>query len=55
MHDSAERSSGARTACDQLTIAADLEYEIDIADGRTLRLHARCHTAWHDAAHGMTN
>jgi hypothetical protein len=29
-----------------ITIKTDIEYETDMADGRTLRLHQECLTLW---------
>ena len=41
-------------ACYEAITAADREYEVDLADGRTIRFHARCLAAWHDArANGL--
>jgi CheY-like chemotaxis protein len=35
--------------CDKVIGPDEIEYEVDIADGRTLRLHADCLAAWHAA------
>jgi hypothetical protein len=35
-------------ACDGLITPDDIEYEVDIAE-RTLRFHAECLSAWHEA------
>jgi hypothetical protein len=34
--------------CDELISPDDVEYEVDIAE-RTLRFHAKCLSAWHEA------
>jgi hypothetical protein len=36
--------------CDERVTQEDIEYEIDIADGRTLRFHHKCFTAWQESA-----
>jgi hypothetical protein len=36
-------------ACDEIITQADIEYELDITESRTLRFHAACYTAWHTA------
>jgi hypothetical protein len=34
--------------CDGPITPADLEYEADLANGRTLRFHKKCLAVWHD-------
>jgi hypothetical protein len=38
--------------CDAIIESAEIEYELDIAEGRTLRFHAKCLDAWHQARAG---
>jgi hypothetical protein len=33
--------------CDALTASDELEYELDLSDGRTLLFHEKCLSAWH--------
>jgi CheY-like chemotaxis protein len=35
--------------CDKVLAPDEIEYELDISDGRTLRLHADCLALWHTA------
>ena len=35
--------------CDKVISPDEIEYEIDVVDGRTLRFHAKCLDAWHQA------
>jgi len=35
--------------CDERVTQEDIEYEIDISDGRTLRFHQACFTIWQAA------
>lgn len=35
------------SACDLPSTAKDIEYETDMADGRTFRFHQPCLTLWH--------
>jgi hypothetical protein len=37
------------TACDRPITPEDIEYEMDIADNRTLRFHQACFTIWQAA------
>lgn len=32
--------------CDRQISPEDIDCEVDLPDGRTLRLHLRCHTTW---------
>ena len=34
-------------ACDLSTTKVDIEYEVDMADGRTFRFHQPCLALWH--------
>jgi hypothetical protein len=34
-------------ACELSTPAKDIEYEVDMLDGRILRFHQQCLTLWH--------
>ena len=34
-------------ACDLSTTTKDVEYEVDMADGRTFSFHQTCITLWH--------
>ena len=34
-------------ACDLLTTKKDIEYDVDMANGRTLSFHQPCVTLWH--------
>jgi len=36
-------------ACEQYITPSDLEYEVDLSDGRALRFHSKCLAAWHQA------
>jgi hypothetical protein len=44
-HDGSGKSDG----CDERVAQEDIEYEIDISDGRTLRFHQACFTIWQAA------
>jgi hypothetical protein len=33
-------------ACAERIEATEVEYEVDLASGRTLRLHRQCHALW---------
>jgi len=35
--------------CDEVITADAIEYELDLADARTLRFHKTCLAAWHEA------
>jgi hypothetical protein len=35
--------------CDAIIEPDEIEYELDIAEGHTLRFHAKCLDAWHHA------
>jgi hypothetical protein len=35
-------------ACDLTVTSADMEYETDLPDGRTLRFHQACLTVWQE-------
>jgi hypothetical protein len=35
-------------ACDASITAEQVEYELDLPDGRTLRFHSKCLAAWHE-------
>jgi hypothetical protein len=35
--------------CDEVITPDEIEYELDIAEGRTLRFHVKCLDAWHTA------
>jgi hypothetical protein len=35
--------------CDGIIEPDEIEYELDIAEGRTLRFHPKCLDAWHQA------
>ena len=41
-------SGGSCDACDDPIARADVEYEVSIGRGRTLRLHSECLAAWRD-------
>lgn len=36
-------------ACERIITPDEIEYEMDLVDGRTLRLHADCLAVWHTA------
>ena len=36
-------------ACDQPITPSDLQYEVDLSGGQTLRFHSKCLAAWHQA------
>jgi CheY-like chemotaxis protein len=42
-------TSRACDGCDNVIAPDQIEYEVDIAEGRTLRLHADCLALWHAA------
>ena len=42
-------TSRACDGCDRVIVPDQIEYELDLADGRKLRLHADCLAAWHAA------
>jgi hypothetical protein len=42
-------TSRACDACDEAIRPDQIEYELDIQDGRTLRFHDKCLDAWHTA------
>jgi hypothetical protein len=35
--------------CDEVITPEEIEYELDIAGGRTLRFHVKCLEVWHAA------
>jgi CheY-like chemotaxis protein len=42
-------TSRACDGCDKVVAPDEIEYELDLTDGRTLRLHADCLALWHAA------
>jgi hypothetical protein len=45
-------ASGTRRQCDvcgELIVSTDIEYEVELANGRAVHLHRTCYWAWFDA------